>query len=160
VAQRALAQIDLMLPVIRTAPDADGIGLVGLPVWVWLPANDGADGASWWADLQTERTERGVHVELTASPQRLVFDMGDGEKVTCPDGGTPYDGKGGASPDCGYDDGYARSSRSRPDGRYTITATVTWTVSYVSGGTAGTLPPQTRESTATIRIDELQVVTG
>jgi hypothetical protein len=160
VARRALAQLDLMLPEIRTAPDAAGAGLVGLPVWVWLPANDGADDASWWADLSTVRTERGVRVELTAHPSNVVFDMGDGNDVTCTTRGTPYDGQGGASPDCGYAEGYAKSSRGRPGGKYTITATVTWLVEWESGDEEGTIPDVTRQSTTSIQIDELQVVTG
>jgi hypothetical protein len=160
VARRALAQLDLMLPVVRTAPAAGGAGLVGLPVWVWLPANSGVDGASWWADLNTERTERGVRVELTARPAKVVFEMGDGTDIQCTTSGTPYDGQGGASPDCGSEHGYEKSSRSEPDGRYTITATVTWTVQWESGALDGDIPGVTRQSTASIQIDELQVVTG
>ncbi len=92
--------------------------------------------------------------------------MGDGSRGrVCNNPGVAYQAsvhKGSKSPQCGYD-GYARSSKNKPGGKYKITATSYWTVTWTSSsGASGQIPGQiTRTSApASIQIDELQVVTG
>ena len=161
LAYRALAQLDLRPPEIGIAPDpAVGPGLVGLPIWLWVPADPNPDdNASTWGPLTASESERGVTVNLKAVVGKIVWDMGDGRTETCTDKGTPYTRSGGPSPTCGYDEGYRASSRTRPGGKYTVTATTTWTVTWDAGGQQGTIDGVTRQSTTAIQIDELQVVT-
>lgn len=159
LAARALASLDLQHPVIGIAPDpAVGPGLVGLPIWLWVPADPNpGDNASMWGPLTATESERGVTVELTAEVSKIEWDMGDGHSLTCPTKGTPYAHQGGPSPTCGYDQGYREpSAKNAP---YTVTAQTTWNVTWEAGGEAGTIDGVTRESTAQIQIDELQVVT-
>ncbi|TCB89421.1 hypothetical protein E0H26_27830 [Micromonospora zingiberis] len=89
--------------------------------------------------------------------------MGNGQSVVCDNPGTPYSkakNSASASTTCGFD-GYAGPSRTQPGGRYTITATTTWEIDWwVAGGGVTGSETVTREATTSIRIDELQVVTG
>jgi hypothetical protein len=85
-----------------------------------------------------------------------------GHAVVCHDRGgayigTPYEPsyEGRQSPDCGHS--YTTSSRNQPGGRYTITATTTWQVTWTAGASRGVFLV-TRASQATPKIDELQVV--
>jgi hypothetical protein len=84
--------------------------------------------------------------------------MGDGTTVPC-DEGTPYLKAYGdmASPDCRHK--YTRPSRTNASGRFPITATTTWDVTWVGGGRTGAVTVY-RISNTSIRINELQVVTG
>ncbi|MER7167706.1 hypothetical protein ABT336_16760 [Micromonospora sp. NPDC000207] len=155
LARRALASISLREPNIAVAPRrGNGPGLVGLPVWMWA-----SRGPNYFGPISASASDRGLTVTITARVDRIVWNMGDGEKRTCLGPGTPYraDGPhaGGPSPDCGYHDGYPKA------GRYRISATTFWTVSWsASSGGAGDSFTLTRTSnTTTIEIDELQVVT-
>jgi hypothetical protein len=155
LAARALASLDLQPPTIGIAPDpAVGPGLVGLPIWLWVPADaNPGDNVSTWGPLTASESERGVTVNLTAVVGKITWDMGDGDApVTCTNPGTPYTRQGGESPTCGFD-GY------RAADTYTVTATTTWTVTWEAGTQNGVIPNVTRENTAQIQIDELQVVT-
>jgi hypothetical protein len=158
LAARALATLDLRPPTIGIAPNpAVGPGLVGLPIWLWVPPDGNPDdNASSWGPLTASESERGVTVNLTAVVGKIVWDMGDGNTVTCTNPGTPYARQGGKSPTCGYD-GYRTANRG--DERYTVTAVTTWTVTWDAGEQEGAINGVTREGSAQIRIDELQVVT-
>ncbi|GAA1885685.1 hypothetical protein [Asanoa iriomotensis] len=155
LAARALAQLDLLPPEVGIAPDpAVGPGLVGLPIWLWVPADGNpGDNVSTWGPLTASESERGVTVNLTATVGKIVWDMGNDETVTCTNPGTPYVRQGGKSPTCGFD-GY------RAAGTFSVQATTTWSVTWDAGGETGTIDGVTRESEpAQIQIDELQVVT-
>ncbi|SNT44789.1 hypothetical protein SAMN05421812_106151 [Asanoa hainanensis] len=158
LAQRALDSLDLLPPEIGIAPNpAVGPGLVGLPIWLWVPADpDPGDDESTWGPMTASESEGGVTVTLTAAVGKIVFRMGDGKTVTCTNPGTPYVRQGGKSPTCGYDGYRAASPRG---GSYTVEATTTWTVTWVAGGVNGTIEGVTRDNEAQIQIDELQVVT-
>ena len=153
LAWRAYAKITLAAPPISVAPrPSAGPGLVGLPIWLW------ADSDSRWWRLSASDTERGLTVSITAEVTRVVWDLGNGDQVTCPPGGgTAYDPArdAGRKPECGLPQGFQRP------GDYDIRATTHWTVRWSSSsGAGGELPPQVRTSDPVpIRIDELQVVT-
>ena len=69
---------------------------------------------------------------------KTVFKMGDGQTVTCRDGGTPYTkGTKAAtpSPDCGY----RYEKPSLPKGDYTVTAIGYWAVTWTVNGTSGVI---------------------
>nr|WP_244311876.1 hypothetical protein [Micromonospora taraxaci] len=154
LARRALASIKLLPAPLKVAPRKNiGPGLVGLPVWLW--ANPGED---YFGPLTASATDRNVTVEITAAVSRIVWDMGNGEKITCHSAGTPYDPKnedlaGRESPDCGDPDGYPKADE------YTISATTHWTVTWRGGGQTGEIPVTRRSGNVQIQINELQVVT-
>ncbi|HZM81754.1 MAG TPA: hypothetical protein VFC19_39035 [Candidatus Limnocylindrales bacterium] len=152
----AIGKLPLNKPAIETAPKAagaGGIGLVGLPIWLW------ANGPSWtpppaFADAP------GIRVDATAHVTHMEWQMGDGSTVTCRTAGTKYspESKDSPSPDCGYK--YLRPSRE-VGGRYTVRATAFWIVDWVGSGAArgqgGQIPVQ-RFSEVELQINELQVV--
>ncbi|SCG62231.1 hypothetical protein [Micromonospora coxensis] len=154
LARRALARISMLPPRIAVAPRrSTGPGLVGLPVWMWA-----SEGRNYFGPTITESEEdRGLRVELVARFDRIVWNMGNGVKVTCADEGTEYDAKGKragkTSPDCGYDSGYPKA------GTYRVSATTYWTVTWSGGGESGVIPQTRTSGTIPIEIDELQVVT-
>ncbi|WP_435820973.1 hypothetical protein [Micromonospora musae] len=154
LARRALAQIGIRPPRIAVAPrKATGPGLVGLPVWMW-----GERAAQTFGPvISDDETERGLTVEITAVFDRIVWDMDNGEKVTCTGPGTEYKvtGRyaGRPSPTCGYHRGYPKA------GAYAVNATTYWTVTWEGGGESGVIPVQRTTGDVAIQINELQVVT-
>ncbi|RLK24236.1 hypothetical protein DER29_2134 [Micromonospora sp. M71_S20] len=153
LARRALAKITIAAPRIAVAPRrSNGPGLVGLPVWMW-GRND--DRKYFGPTQEASESERGLTVRIEAKFDRIVWNMGNGRKVTCSGAGTPYraDGPlaGRPSPDCGYQ-GYPKA------GDYRVRATTYWTVTWAGGGQSGVIPVNRTTGTVPVRINELQVV--
>ncbi|TQJ26124.1 hypothetical protein FBZ33_6508 [Micromonospora sp. A202] len=153
LARRALASIKLLPAPLKVAPRKGiGPGLVGLPVWMWADP-----GENYFGPLTAKATDRDVTVEITAKVDRTVWDMGNKETVTCYSAGTEYkrDGEraGGTSPTCGYDNGYQKA------GKYRISATTHWKVTWRGGGQTGEILVTRRSGVVQIQINELQVVT-
>ncbi|MEV0391969.1 hypothetical protein [Polymorphospora rubra] len=157
VARRLLATIEMKRPVISTAPGADGAGLVGLPVWLWIDP-----GEPYWGPITVAGGEQGVNVRLQTKAHKIVWDLGDGsDSIVCTNPGERYTpAKASQQPRCGRSAGYRKSSRDQPGGRFTVTATTHWDVRWWSGTLSGTIEDQVRTSSASVEIDELQVVTG
>ncbi|MGW7362939.1 ATP/GTP-binding protein [Streptomyces sp. NPDC054841] len=153
VAQQAVDKMRLSGPDIAS-PRPAGKYIVGVPVWIWVnqsPTTFGPNTASATAD--------GVTVTATAKVTKIVWKMGDGSTVTCTGPGTPYKASFGKqeSPSCGHT--YLRTSASQNGGKYTLTATSTWTVDWqVSGGGEAGQLTEIRESQEQVAIGELQVV--
>ncbi|MEU4773448.1 hypothetical protein [Micromonospora sp. NPDC023644] len=155
LARRALAKITIATPRIAVAPRrSKGPGLVGLPVWMW--GSNGDDPRYFGPTQQASETDRGLTVRITATFDRIVWDMGNGQQVSCSDAGTAYraDGPhaGRRSPDCGYHSGYPKA------GDYRVRATTHWTVTWAGGGQSGVIPVNRPTGTIPVRINELQVV--
>lgn len=154
LARQASADLALPSPDIRANPDPRHDLLVQIPIWLWV------DPSTWGARSATASVP-GVSVTATARPTQVRWDMGDGTTVTCTGAGTPWRADtdpSAASPDCGHV--YRRSSAASSGAAFTIRATVTWTVSWVGGGTDGTLPPLTTTATLTVRVAESQAING
>jgi len=154
--EQAIALLPLRGADIQLAPDPSGVGLVGLPVWMWTPVTE-----STWGPATASLTALGITVSVEANAERITWAMGDGAQVHCDHPGTPYhpDYRADESPTCGHV--YTEPSRSLSSGRYPITATTQWLIEWrieetVIGGTV----PAERTSSASVRINELQVVTS
>ena len=95
---------------------------------------------------------RGYTVTATAEVTKIVWNMGDGQSVTCTGPGTPYADSFGkkSSPTCGHT--YTRQ------GRYTVSATSYWTVAWSGIGETGVIPIDFTSTTA-ITMGESQVIT-
>ncbi|MFF0659141.1 hypothetical protein [Micromonospora tulbaghiae] len=156
LAQRAIAAMSLKGPDIGIAPRSSGSGLVGLPIWLWNNVSP-----TTWGPITRSAAVPGRSVTATARAQKIVWSMGDGNAVTCTKPGTPYQPSFGnrRSPDCGYD-GYSRPSSTQPGGRFTITATTSWLITWSGGGGNNGSQSIELSSTTTVDIDELQVITS
>ena len=152
VAYAAVARLQLEAPQPMIGPPPEinewKMAAVGYPLWLW------ADG-----DLDPAPVSDTVYelsVSLDARLQKVIFDMGDGDSVTCTNltrkwtrSVTP----GTESPTCGY----RYQEPSLPDGPYTVTARAFWAVDWNINGATGTIPFYQTAST-TIPVGELQAL--
>lgn len=156
LARRAIEQMGLQAITIGIVPEPgpDSIGLVGLPVWMWVDQ----PAPTTWGPLTGSASDGATTVTATARVATIDWNMGDGSVVTCTTPGTPYtDAYDDAmSPDCGHR--YTRTSVNEPGQAYLITATSEWEITWTGGGQTGVIP-LTLTTNAPIRVGELQVLT-
>lgn len=101
---------------------------VGYPIWLF------ADGGTIEPRTVTE-SAGGMSVRISIKVDEITWSMGDGHTKTC---GVGTRWRKGAvepatpSPTCGYV--YEKK------GKYTVTATTHWTISWAAGGQNGTIP--------------------
>jgi len=123
VGEQAVQRLGLGLPAIEMAPPSGSPQLVGVATWLWI--DPGA-----WQDKTASASAGTVTATATAAPSKVVWDMGNGDSVTCDGPGTPYSASDpNATTDCSYTWPQA--------GSYTVTATVYWSVSWTATGAAG-----------------------
>ena len=151
-AYAASARLNLTAPkpMIGPSPDINRwkMAAVGYPLWLW------ADGNLNPAPVSDSVYD--ISVALDAHLVKVVFDMGDGHKVTCTNVSTQWTRAvkpGTASPACGY----RYQKPSLPADSYTVTANAVWAVDWNISGTTGTIPFYQSAST-TIPVGELQVL--
>ncbi|AZM50996.1 hypothetical protein DMB38_25995 [Streptomyces sp. WAC 06738] len=152
VVQRAVEQLKLPEPVIRTSPDEDFVQVVRVPTWMWVEHSS-------WGPVSTSAAVEGVRVTAVARPRRAVWSMGEGGQVVCRGPGTPYSGAyspKASSPDCGYT--YRRASFSAPGQAYQVSVRVVWDVQWQGGGQAGVVPGLVMDSQRELVVDEVQAV--
>lgn len=146
-AARAINLLGLTGPDIGIVPKPGSLGgLVGLPVWLWTRVTP-----TTWGPNSATASLPGVSVTARANASKIVWSMGDGHSITCTNPGMAYADVYGKqpSPRCGY-------TYSTP-GRYIVTGTTYWHVTWAGGGQTGALDVQ-RSSSAQIVIGELQVL--
>jgi hypothetical protein len=154
VGQTAESELNLPAPTVSMAPSG-GKAIVNLESWLWI---DPAD----WQPITATATVGGITATATATPQYVVWDMGDGNQVTCDSPGVAYNTD---IPDqdqttsCGYT--YQETSANGPDQQFTITTTiaydVTWTsVGVAGGGDLGIVPGAS--TTTAVTVDEIGTV--
>jgi hypothetical protein len=123
VGQQAVQQLGLGSPSIEMAPPSGSPQLVGVATWLWI--DPGA-----WQDKTASASAGTVTATATAAPSKVVWDMGNGDSVTCDGPGNPYSASDpNATTDCSYTWPQA--------GSYTVTATVYWSVTWTAVGAAG-----------------------
>lgn len=151
-AYMALAQLQLPTVAPGIGPDPDKnewkMAAVGFPLWLW------ADGDAQAGPVT--RNVAGLSVSLDARISKMVFQMGDGNKVTCAGAGKPYAywvKPGTKSPSCGYT--YERPSL--PRGKYTVSAVAYWAVDWEVNGATGVITVP-RPSSVQLPVGELQAV--
>ncbi|MET8507540.1 ATP/GTP-binding protein [Streptomyces sp. NPDC004787] len=137
-------------PAIGITPKPGGVGLVGMPVYLWTET-----GPETYGPNVASASAGGITVTATARVARIVWQMGDGKTVTCTTPGTPYQPSFGArpSPDCGY-----RYTKASTAGSYHVVATSTWAIDWQASSGQGGRLAQTRQSSVDIRVGELQAV--
>ena len=123
VAEQAAKQLGFGSPTIEMAPPDGSPQLVGVSSWLWI--DPGA-----WRTLTASASAGPVTTTATATPTKVVWDMGDGDSVTCDGPGTPYSsGDPNATTDCSYTWPQA--------GTFTVSATVYWNVMWTATGAPG-----------------------
>ncbi|KAB1646926.1 hypothetical protein F8O04_14485 [Pseudoclavibacter endophyticus] len=127
---------------------------VGLPIWMWV-----ADPSpSSWGVYSYSGSTGGQTITFEAQVSTVTWSMGDGTTVTCGMGSIYSPAYGNvSSPSCGHK--YTQTSKARPGGMYTVTATSNWVISWTSAtdGSTGTLTASASTSTQ-VQILELQSV--
>ena len=156
VAEVAVKRMGLSAIDIGIAPEPgpNSVGIVGMPVWLWVKDPN----AHTYGPATTSASAGGITVTATARVQQITWDLGDGTQVVCQGAGTPYQPSYGnrQSPDCGHV--YDKSSAHQPGGRYTVTATSDWVISWHGAGQTGTIPLNGLTRSVQIRVGEAQVL--
>jgi len=133
---------------------------VGAPLWLWI--DNSADSTAWgWHTLSASQS--GVTVTASVSPGQVTFTTGDGGSVSCTTPGTPRSYNPTAllsehSPSgCEYT--YQQTNvLGDPGSRYSVSATVTWSVTYyATNGQRGAFTLQTHSAdNPTIHVGQLK----
>lgn len=156
LAQRIAARLDIHAITIGIVPKpgANRVGLVGMPVWMWVQQ----PGPTSFGPITDRASAGGITVTVTAKVDQIVWDMGDGHTVTCKSAGTPYRPTYGKkdSPDCGHT--YMVSSASQRGGLYAVTASSYWVVTWAGAGQAGTIRLAPMSQRVNIAVGEMQVL--
>lgn len=147
MAQEARTTAVLPVPGVRTAPANKTYVRLGTRLW-----------ATGFRNVPTEPITAGAQtVEAVAAPKYVIWDLGE-TTMTCPG---PADE--GDAIECRYT--YKRASARAPGGRYDITATIVWGVTWTCEGTpcnpaSGTLDDLTSTSPAlAFEVSEIQTNT-
>ena len=155
MAERAERYLPLPAPVVSSSPAADQLLVVGLDTWLWI------DPSTWQPQKSTVSVP-GVSVTVTAVPERVVWEMGDGTTVVCQGPGRAYDPavpEDQQKTDCSHR--YVTTSAREADGIYEITATTEWRVTWDAAGApgGGNLGMVRRTSAPVpVRVGEVQAV--
>ncbi len=143
----------LPTPQMGMAPRPDIPQLVNLATFLWVSGG--------WQSVTASASAGGVTSTVTAVPERVVWDMGEGDRVTCNGPGVPYDPNlsDDAQPsNCRFT--YPFSSARSPDKTFTVTATIEWHVTWSASGApgGGDLGTSRRSSSTRVQVAEIQVL--
>lgn len=126
--------------------------LVNFPTWLHL--------TSGWRSITASASEAGVSATVTAKPESVQWEMGDGATVICHSAGTSYDARltwqaNLTARDCGYT--YTTSSSGAAGSRYSVTVTVHYAVTWTSNaGGGGSLGGYDRNATTTVAVGQIE----
>ena len=154
LAEKAIERMELEPPTIGMTPLTAGAPLlVGMDAWLWID-NAGAHG---FGPITRTATAGPVSVTATAEVTKVVWDLGDGTRLTCRNAGTPWSPKKGTgpSPTCGHR--YLAPSTAEPTGSFTVRATAHWQVEWTGAGQSGNIT-FTMDGTRQQPVTEVQVL--
>lgn len=154
LAEEAAQQTVLPEPTVGFAPAPPIPQLVGLPSFLWIDPGQ-------WAPQSASASAGGVTSTVTATPKQVVWDMGNGESVSCDGPGAPYEpalSDEQQPSSCRYT--YERSSARAPGETFTVTTTIEWDVSWEAVGApgGGSLGTARRSSTTSVQVGEIQAL--
>ena len=150
LAEQALDTLQLATAKVNTAPTPPHMTYVGLETWLWL------DKAQW-REMSKSVTAGRTTVTVTAEPDHVFWDTGDGSSVACGSPGVRWETwmVSTAQTDCSY----TYSSTGTRAMSATIVYRVDWTCSGVclrDGGTLGEVDGVT--GSTNLRVGERQSV--
>jgi hypothetical protein len=145
--ERALERLDLPSPTIVVNPAQPVV-----QIDTWLRA-EGIGGT-----LSESASAGAVTATVSATPRRIVWDMGNGDRVTCSGAAATSTPASTTSSGCSYI--YRNSSAGRPNDSYRVTATIEWDVGWSVEGAegGGGLPGVTTSNSTSVRVAELQAL--
>ena len=150
LASEALASVAIPAPPIATSPSNDRL-YAQVRTWLWLPSG-------WWRTYSATANAGGVSTTVTATPQRAVWSLGDGATTTCNGPGVEW--RRGMRDDatyCSYT--YRHSSAQQQGGKYTLSVTVWFEVTWTSNtGDSGALPAISRTASRKVEVGEVQAL--
>lgn len=154
LARRAADRAAIPSPALAFNPSPSEGAVVNVETWLWVER-------SAWRAVSAQAASGGVTVTATAAPQRVVWEMGNGDRVTCNGPGPPYDRSkrpDEQTTDCSYT--YRSSSARAAGGAFTVTATVSWAVTWSVTGAAGggSLGTVSRSQSIRMPVREIQAV--
>lgn len=130
LAQTVVGTLGLATADLHIAPAYPDPSIVGVENWLWVPE------AQWQVLTKTVRAGN-TSVTVTATPDRVVWDMGPEEKACFEAGRAWVDGMGDeAVTRCGYI--YEQTSTTEPEGVFRVTATITYDVDWTCAGVCST----------------------
>ncbi|MFG2005790.1 hypothetical protein ACGFNU_42245 [Spirillospora sp. NPDC048911] len=143
----AMDEMSFPPPVVHTSPE--GKTYVGVRTGLWITSREPGQGV--FADRRVQAEAGGQVVTAVAIAQGVTWNTGEGS-VLCKDPGSA------ASTTCGHT--YKRSSHGQPNGKYQISATINWLVTWRCEGPCeprtGTLTPEIPAGTEELTVGEIQ----
>lgn len=153
LAEQARASMTLPLPGIGTAPPLGKPRFVNMPSWMWIDA----DG---WEPVSATASVGAGSVTVVASPERVVWETGDGQQVVCEGSGTVYSPavfREEGSPDCGHT--YTSLPPGGAGAEVDLVAVWEWSVSWsTSTGGGGELEGLSTSATEPVAVSEIHSV--
>ena len=153
------AEQSMRLPTPAIGLDPVGTSVVGLATWLWVDP-------SIWSVKSVTASAGSVSATAVARPVGVTWTTGDGTVVTCGGPGVVYVPTRPAAWQSTYcSHVYAASSLGQPspdgdpdDGRYPVTATVEWDVSWSAVGApgGGALPTLYTTSRTSLRVMQVE----
>ena len=153
LAQEAIRHLNLPRPQIRLNPDSSprdqsrqaAPQVVFVPTWMWIDS-------AVWSPRSATASIAGLSVTAVGAPTKVTWSTGDQHTITCGQGTAwkPGTDPMASSPDCGHT--YSAPSRNAPGGKYTVTATITWHVTWSGGGASGTEPALTSTASVPVQV--------
>jgi hypothetical protein len=130
LATTALGQMPLAKAEVHTAPEPPAATYIGVENWLWVPV-------AQWTTLSKSVSAGSTTVTVAATPSLLIWNLGP-SSTTCHGPGKPWAPgmSDAATTNCGYT--YKQSSDREPDGRFAITATIRYRVTWTCAGTCPT----------------------
>jgi hypothetical protein len=152
LAEQAVRNLALPAPRIRLNPSASAPQVTFVPTWWWI------DPVVWQSRSATA-SAGGLSVTATGVPVSVTWSTGDGGQVVCGPGTAWVSGTdpAAASPDCGHT--YDAASRDAAGGRFTVTATIAWQVTWAGAGASGTEPALTSTASVPVLVVESSALT-
>ncbi|MGV9764930.1 hypothetical protein [Micromonospora tulbaghiae] len=149
--QEAIRHLNLPAPRIRLNPAPPAPQVVYVPTWLWI------DDAVW-SPRSATASLAGLSVTAVGTPTTVTWSTGDGGTKECGQGTAWKAGTDPrkASPDCGHT--YTSPSRGSSGGTYTVTATITWRITWSGGGTSGSEPDLTSTASVPVQVLEASAV--
>lgn len=153
------AENSMTLPAPIISSDPAGTSVVDLPTWLWV-------GPTMWHQYSVTATAGAVSATAVATPVAVTWSTGDGGTEQCGGPGRAYDPSLPSAWQATYcSHVYAHTSIGQPTpdgdpdhGRYPISATVHWAVTWTAVGApgGGSLPSLSTSSTSSLRVIQIQ----
>ena len=157
LALQAENAITLPAPAVNLNPS--GSSVIGLSTWLWVDS-------SLWHDYSVTATAGAVSATAVARPVGVTWTTGDGGEVSCGGPGVVYDRALPSAWQATYcSHSYTRTSIGQPTpdgdpdhGRFSVSATVEWAVTWSAVGATGggPLPTLYTTSAAPLRVVQIE----